>query len=88
MITNKAKKVDAVRNRQKFLLKRDLQDQKTKFGESKLDPIKLFSTEQRRRVGKYHKNKGLLVVPKPVEWAPALFDMFDKKVSLIKDYTS
>ena len=88
LISNKCKKVDAVRNRQKYLLKRDLQDEKTKFGEAKLDPIKLYSTEQRKRVGKYHKNKGLLVKPKPVEWAPSLFDMFDNKMALIKEYTS
>jgi hypothetical protein len=76
-----------VRNRQKYLLKKDLLDQKNVFGEERLDPIRLYSEDLRKRVGRFMKKEGLLAKPNAVQTVPALISSFDLKMNLIKRHT-
>ena len=48
------------------MLKRDLLDQKNRFGEEALDPLRLYKDELRKRVGHFTKKKGLLAKPNAV----------------------
>ena len=69
------------------MLKQDILNQKNKFGEQKLDPLRLMPNEIRRRVGKFTKKKGTFPKPDAVSAADAAVTLFDKKMALIKEYT-
>ena len=69
------------------MLTKDLRRQKDKFGEAQLDPIKLYTDLQRERVGKFTKDKGLLLKPNAVQTGPVLIGAFDEKIAMIREYT-